>query len=53
MTGLKPLANTNAEEDIAAKIRSLEDKWSGKQSVEKKPRDLMRAIGKIGKYLEQ
>ncbi|XP_048525336.1 F-actin-monooxygenase Mical [Dendroctonus ponderosae] len=47
ITGLKPLANTNAEEDIAAKIRSLEDKWSGQAPSEKKPKDLMRAIGKI------
>ncbi|XP_066256405.1 F-actin-monooxygenase MICAL3 [Euwallacea similis] len=45
--GLKPQANTNAEEDIASKIKSLEDKWSNKQQAEKKPKDLMRAIGKI------
>lgn len=46
-TGMKPLANTNADEDIASKIRSLEDKWSNPQPVEKKPKDLLRAIGKI------
>ncbi|XP_050312403.1 F-actin-monooxygenase Mical isoform X6 [Anthonomus grandis grandis] len=45
--GPKPLTNTNAEEDIASKIKSLQDKWSNKHPTEKKPKDLMRAIGKI------
>ncbi|KAL1516883.1 hypothetical protein ABEB36_000720 [Hypothenemus hampei] len=45
--GLKPLANTNAEDDIASKIKHLEDKWTNRQPTEKKPKDLMRAIGKI------
>ncbi|XP_076263943.1 molecule interacting with CasL isoform X4 [Rhynchophorus ferrugineus] len=46
-SGLKPLTNTNADEDIASKIKSLEDKWSNPQPAEKKPKDLLRAIGKI------
>ncbi|XP_060520995.1 F-actin-monooxygenase Mical isoform X2 [Cylas formicarius] len=47
VTGLKPQTNTNADEDIASKIRSLEDKWTNPQPTEKKPKDLLRAIGKI------
>ncbi|RZB40090.1 LIM domain containing protein, partial [Asbolus verrucosus] len=37
----------NADEDFAARIKNLEDKWKEPQPVEKKPRDLLRAIGKI------
>ncbi|XP_072385073.1 uncharacterized protein Mical isoform X3 [Diabrotica undecimpunctata] len=35
------------DEDIAAKIKSLESKFGHRQSVDKKPKDLLRAIGKI------
>lgn len=35
------------DEDIAAKIKHLENKWRQPQPVDKKPKDLMRAIGKI------
>ncbi|XP_056640533.1 F-actin-monooxygenase Mical isoform X2 [Diorhabda sublineata] len=35
------------DEDIAAKIKNLESKWRQPQPVEKKPKDLLRAIGKI------
>ncbi|CAG9854133.1 unnamed protein product [Phyllotreta striolata] len=35
------------DEDIAAKIKHLESKWRQPQPVDKKPRDLLRAIGKI------
>ncbi|XP_063910591.1 F-actin-monooxygenase Mical isoform X3 [Zophobas morio] len=37
----------NADEDFAARIKNLEDKWRDPQPAEKKPRDLLRAIGKI------
>lgn len=36
-----------ADEDFAARIKSLEDKWTQPQQVDKKPKDLLRAIGKI------
>ncbi|KAJ8968602.1 hypothetical protein NQ317_004418 [Molorchus minor] len=35
------------DEDLAARIKSLEQKWLDPQPVEKKPKDLLRAIGKI------
>lgn len=35
------------DEEFAARIKDLEDKWREPISVEKKPRDLLRAIGKI------
>ncbi|XP_044256717.1 F-actin-monooxygenase Mical [Tribolium madens] len=37
----------NTDEDFAARIKSLEDKWREPQPAEKKPKDLLRAIGKI------
>jgi hypothetical protein len=37
----------NADEDFAARIKSMEDRWREPQPVDKKPRDLLRAIGKI------
>lgn len=36
-----------ADEDFAARIKSLEDKWTQPSQVDKKPKDLLRAIGKI------
>lgn len=36
-----------ADEDFAARIKDLEDKWQEKLPAEKKPKDLLRAIGKI------
>lgn len=35
------------DEDVAARIKSLENKWKEPEHVEKKPKDLLRAIGKI------
>ncbi|KAJ8959443.1 hypothetical protein NQ318_022136 [Aromia moschata] len=35
------------DEDLAARIKSLENKWRDPQPVDKKPKDLLRAIGKI------
>ncbi|KRT86414.1 Actin binding protein [Oryctes borbonicus] len=35
------------DEDFAARIKDLEEKWKEPVSVEKKPKDLLRAIGKI------
>lgn len=35
------------DEDFAARIKDMEDKWSETVPVEKKPKDLLRAIGKI------
>lgn len=35
------------DEDFAARIKDLEDKWREPITVEKKPKDLLRAIGKI------
>lgn len=32
---------------MAARIKSFEDKWKEPEHVEKKPKDLLRAIGKI------
>lgn len=32
---------------MAARIKNLEQKWNEPQPVEKKPKDLLRAIGKI------
>ncbi|KYB28223.1 Protein-methionine sulfoxide oxidase Mical-like Protein [Tribolium castaneum] len=37
----------NTDEDFAARIKNLEDKWREPQPAEKKPKDLLRAIGKI------
>ncbi|CAG9824833.1 unnamed protein product [Phaedon cochleariae] len=36
-----------ADEDLAARIQSLENKWRDPVPVDKKPKDLLRAIGKI------
>nr|CAH7736801.1 unnamed protein product [Callosobruchus chinensis] len=38
---------TGTDDDLVARIKSLEDKWRDPQPVEKKPKDLLRAIGKI------
>lgn len=35
------------DEDFAARIKDLEEKWREPVNVEKKPKDLLRAIGKI------
>lgn len=35
------------DEDLAARIKSLENKWKEPEHVDKKPKDLLRAIGKI------
>nr|XP_023016590.1 F-actin-monooxygenase Mical isoform X2 [Leptinotarsa decemlineata] len=35
------------DEDLAARIKSLENKWRDPVPVDKKPKDLLRAIGKI------
>jgi len=37
------------EEDFSGRIKDLEEKLRGTTSVQKKPRDLLRAIGKIEK----
>lgn len=36
-----------ADEDLAARIKNFESKWQETQPVDKKPKDLLRAIGKI------
>ncbi|KAG5890928.1 hypothetical protein JTB14_019871 [Gonioctena quinquepunctata] len=35
------------DEDLAARIKSLENKWKDPVPIDKKPKDLLRAIGKI------
>lgn len=42
-------SQTRAEkdEDFAARIKDMEDKWRETVPVDKKPKDLLRAIGKI------
>lgn len=35
------------DEDFAARIKDVEEKWSKLEPQEKKPKDLIRAIGKI------
>ena len=35
------------DEDFAARIKGMEDKWREPVPVDKKPKDLLRAIGKI------
>ncbi|KAL3285152.1 hypothetical protein HHI36_019273 [Cryptolaemus montrouzieri] len=44
---LPSLVRGNTDEDFAAKIKSIEEGWNGRQLAEKKPKDLMRKIGKI------
>ncbi|XP_045463620.1 F-actin-monooxygenase Mical isoform X5 [Harmonia axyridis] len=46
-TKLPSLIRTNTDDDFAAKIKSIEEGWQSKQLVEKKPKDLLRKIGKI------
>ncbi|XP_071050108.1 protein-methionine sulfoxide oxidase mical3a isoform X10 [Onthophagus taurus] len=41
------LAKRETDEDFAARIKDMEQKWQDTQSVDKKPKDLLRAIGKI------
>ncbi|KAF7988560.1 hypothetical protein HCN44_001133 [Aphidius gifuensis] len=38
-----------ADEDFSGRIKNFEDKLRGNSSIDKKPRDLLRAIGKIEK----
>ncbi|XP_049819876.1 F-actin-monooxygenase Mical isoform X3 [Aethina tumida] len=35
------------DEDLQARIKNLENKWKDPQPVERKPKDLLRAIGKL------
>lgn len=37
----------NTDEDFAAKIKNMEDRWNERPVVDKKPKDLLRSIGKI------
>ncbi|KAK9877921.1 hypothetical protein WA026_020144 [Henosepilachna vigintioctopunctata] len=41
------LVRGNTDEDFVAKIKSIEQGWQGTQVAEKKPKDLLRKIGKI------
>lgn len=38
------------DEDFSGRIKNFEDKLRGNSSVDKKPRDLLRAIGKYKIY---
>ncbi|XP_044752612.1 F-actin-monooxygenase Mical isoform X2 [Coccinella septempunctata] len=46
-TKVPSLIRTNTDDEFAAKIKSIEEGWQSRQLVEKKPKDLMRKIGKI------
>ncbi|CAH0547361.1 unnamed protein product, partial [Brassicogethes aeneus] len=42
-----PSLRAGNDEDLQARIKSLENKWKDPQPVDRKPKDLLRAIGKI------
>lgn len=44
---MKASTKSEGSESLSSKVRDLEAKLSGNRSVDKKPKDLIRAIGKF------